>query len=62
MPSPQNLENALSLWDGVGVRVAELTEQRAAALLSIGRRDEAVEGYRKAIALFESAGAVARAP
>ena len=57
-----HLENALSLWEGEqGVRVAELTEQRAAALLSLGRRDEAVEGYRKAIALFESAGAVAKA-
>ena len=43
-----HLENALSLWEGEqGVRVAELTEQRAAALLSMGRRDEAVEGYRQ---------------
>jgi len=57
-----HLENALSLWEGEqGVRVAELTEQKASALLSIGRRDEAVEGYRNAIALFESAGAVAKA-
>jgi tetratricopeptide (TPR) repeat protein/predicted Ser/Thr protein kinase len=57
-----HLENALSLWGGEqSVRVAELTEQRATALLSIGRRDEAVEGYRNAIALFEGAGAVAKA-
>jgi predicted ATPase len=57
-----HLENALSLWEGEqGVRVAELTEQRAAALQSMGRRDEAVAAYREAIALFESAGEVAKA-
>jgi tetratricopeptide (TPR) repeat protein len=57
-----HLENALSLWEGEqGVRVAELTEQRAAALGRVGRRDEAVEGYRTAIALFEDAGAVTKA-
>jgi tetratricopeptide (TPR) repeat protein len=57
-----HLENALSLWEGEqSVRVAELTEQRAAALQSMGRRDEAIGGYRKAIALFENAGAVAKA-
>ncbi len=57
-----HLGNALSLWEGEqSVRVAELTEQRAAALQSMGRRDEAIGGYRKAIALFENAGAVAKA-
>jgi tetratricopeptide (TPR) repeat protein len=57
-----HLENALSVWDGdQGVRAAELTEQRAAALQSMGRRDEAMEGYRKAIAMFEGAGALAKA-
>src|SRR5665213_1309827 len=57
-----HLENALSLWEGEkGVRVAELTEQRAATLQSMGRRDEALAGYRKAIAQFEDAGAVVQA-
>ena len=57
-----HLENALSLWEGEqGIRAAELTEQRAAALQSIGRRDEAVAGYRRAIELFESAGAAEKA-
>jgi tRNA A-37 threonylcarbamoyl transferase component Bud32/tetratricopeptide (TPR) repeat protein len=57
-----HLENALSLWeDEQGVRVAELTAQRAAALRSIGRWEEAVTGYQKAIGLFESAGELARA-
>jgi predicted ATPase/serine/threonine protein kinase len=57
-----HLENALSLWEGEqSVRVADLTEQRAAVWRSIGRRDEAVDGYRKAMALFEGAGEEARA-
>jgi tetratricopeptide (TPR) repeat protein len=57
-----HLKNALSLWEGErSARVAELTAQRAAALQSMGRRNEAVEGYRKAIALFESAGEEAKA-
>jgi tetratricopeptide (TPR) repeat protein len=56
-----DLDNALSMCEGGGLRVAELTEQRAAALLSIGRRAEAVEGYRKAIALYERAGELAKA-
>jgi tetratricopeptide (TPR) repeat protein len=57
-----NLENALSLWEGEqGVRVAELAEQRAAALGRVGRRDEAVVCYRMAVALFENAGAVTKA-
>jgi tRNA A-37 threonylcarbamoyl transferase component Bud32/tetratricopeptide (TPR) repeat protein len=57
-----HLENALSLWEGEqSVRVAELTEQRAAALGRVGRRDEAVVCYRMAVALFENAGAVTKA-
>ena len=57
-----HLENALSLWEGENsVRVAELTALRSSALRSIGRWDEAVEGYQKAIALYDKAGAVAKA-
>ena len=57
-----HLENALSLWEGEqGARVAELMTQKAGALRSIGRRDEAVDCYRKAIAMFEAAGALAKA-
>jgi tetratricopeptide (TPR) repeat protein len=57
-----HLENALSLWEGErSVRVAELMEQRAGALEGMGRSEEAADSYGKAIALFESAGAVARA-
>jgi len=56
-----HLDNALALWEGErSVRVAELTAQRAGVLRSIGRRREAVEGYRTAIALFESAGALTK--
>lgn len=57
-----HLDNARALWEGEqSIRVAELTAQRAEVLTSIGRRGEAVEGYRKAIALFESVGAMAKA-
>jgi eukaryotic-like serine/threonine-protein kinase len=59
-----HLGNALSLWEGEGtgeesLRVAELTAQKAEALRSLGRWDEAIENFRKAIAMFENAGAVA---
>lgn len=57
-----HLDNALSLWEGEqGGRTAELLEQRAAALRSIGRREEAARDYGKAITMFENAGAAARA-
>src|ERR1019366_5373499 len=57
-----HLENALSVWEGEeSVRVAELTAQKAAVLLSLRRPDEAADYCRKAIALFESAGAMAQA-
>jgi eukaryotic-like serine/threonine-protein kinase len=57
-----HLENALAVCEEEsGIRVAELTEQRAEALHGIGRSDEAEESYWKAIALFEKEGAVAKA-
>ena len=57
-----HLENALAICEGeTGIRVGEMMEQRAAALDGIGRTAEAADAYAKAIALFESAGAVARA-
>ena len=57
-----HLENALAVCEEEsGIRVAELTEQRAEALHGIGRSDEAEDSYRKAIALFEKEGAVAKA-
>lgn len=57
-----HLENALSVWEGEeSVRVGELTAQKAAVLHSLGRRHEAIDDYRKAIAMFEAAGALAQA-
>jgi tRNA A-37 threonylcarbamoyl transferase component Bud32/tetratricopeptide (TPR) repeat protein len=57
-----HLENALTLWEGEeNVIVAELTEQKAAALQSIGRRDEAVTNYQAAITLFENVGSAVKA-
>jgi tetratricopeptide (TPR) repeat protein len=57
-----HLENALAVCEGeTGMQVAELMEQRAGTLQSIGRSDEAEDSYRKAIALFESEGAMAKA-
>src|ERR1022692_3539940 len=57
-----HLENALSVWEGEeSVRVAELTAQKAAVLLSLRRWDEAANNCRQAIALFENAGAMAQA-
>ncbi len=60
-----HLENALSLWEGQpgndeSLRVAEFTVQKAAALRSLGRGDEAIDSFRKAIAIFEKVGAVAK--
>ena len=57
-----HLERALSLWEGdADLRVAEVIELKAAALLSVGRTDEAVSTCQHAIALFERAGASAKA-
>ena len=57
-----HLENALAVCEEeTGARVAELMEQKAGALHSIGRSDEAEESYRKAIALFDKEGAVTKA-
>jgi tetratricopeptide (TPR) repeat protein len=54
-----HLDNALSLWEGESsVRVAELMEQRAGTLRSMGRLDEAVASYQRAIDLFDAAGAM----
>jgi len=57
-----HLDKALSLWEGkTSLRVGELLAQRAGALRSVGRADEAVSSYQKAIDLYEAEGAVARA-
>lgn len=56
-----HLDRALSLWEGdASLQVAELLDSKASTLRSLGRRDEAAASYRKAIDLFEAAGAVAR--
>jgi serine/threonine protein kinase/tetratricopeptide (TPR) repeat protein len=57
----ENLDRALSLWEEQGdLRTAELLEQRASTLRSLGRPEEAVASYRKAIDLFEANGALAK--
>ncbi len=57
-----HLENALAVCEGeTSIRVAELMEQRAGTLVSIGRSQDAVNSYQKALALFEKEGAVAKA-
>jgi len=57
-----HLDNALSLWEGeASLRVAELIFQRADALRSMARNDEAVAGFEQAIDLFKAHGAIARA-
>jgi tetratricopeptide (TPR) repeat protein len=55
------LDKALSLWeeDSNSV-VAELLDQKGRTLRSLGRPDEAVSAYRKAIGLFEAAGAFSK--
>ena len=56
-----HLDNALSLWEGAAsLRVAELMFQRAGALRSMGRADEAVASYQQASNLFEAQGELAR--
>jgi DNA-binding winged helix-turn-helix (wHTH) protein/tRNA A-37 threonylcarbamoyl transferase component Bud32/tetratricopeptide (TPR) repeat protein len=55
------LDRALSLWEEQGsLRLAELLEQRASTLRSLGRPDDAVASYRKSIDLFETHGALAK--
>jgi serine/threonine protein kinase/tetratricopeptide (TPR) repeat protein len=57
----ENLDRALSLWEEQGnLRSAELLEQRASTLRSLGRPEEAVAAYRKAIDFFEVNGAPAK--
>lgn len=57
----EHLDRALSLWGEDGnLRAAELMDQRASTLRSLGRPDEAVASYRKAIDLYEAAGALAK--
>jgi len=53
----EHLDRALTLWeDKPDPRIAELMHDKARALRSLGRSDEAVSAYRKAIDLFEAAG------
>lgn len=57
-----HLENGLSLWeDQESPHIADLTEQRASALMSLRRWDEAAVDYRKAISLYKDAGAFTKA-
>jgi len=57
----EHLDRALSLCeDGGGQRVAELMLEKASVLRSLGRSEEAVAAYRKAIDLLETAGDFAR--
>jgi tetratricopeptide (TPR) repeat protein len=56
-----HLDNALSVFEGEeSERVADLTAQKAAALRSLGRWDEAIDTSGKAISMFENVGAVAK--
>jgi tetratricopeptide (TPR) repeat protein len=57
----QYLDRALSIWgEHRNLRTAELLEQKASALRSLGRPDEAVSAYRQAIDLFEANGNLAK--
>jgi tetratricopeptide (TPR) repeat protein len=52
-----HLDRALSLWEGErDARVADIERRRATVLRSLGRTDEAVHAFERAIALFEEAG------
>jgi len=54
-----HLDLALSMReDTADLQTAELMEQKASTLRSLGRPDEAVAVYRKAIEIFNSAGAL----
>ena len=56
-----HLDRAISLWEGESnLRMAELHDQKASTLRSLGRPDEAVASYQKAVDLYELAGAVAK--
>jgi len=57
----EHLDRALSLWGEEGnQRAAELMDQKASTLRSLGRPDEAVASYRKAIDMYEAAGELAK--
>ena len=57
----ENLDRALSLWEEQrNLRTAELLEQKASTLRSMGRSDEAVSSYQQAIDLFDAHGALAK--
>jgi DNA-binding winged helix-turn-helix (wHTH) protein/tetratricopeptide (TPR) repeat protein len=57
----EHLDRAISLWeDGPTLRAAELINDRAYTLRNMGRTEDAVVSYRRAIELFETTGAVAR--
>jgi tetratricopeptide (TPR) repeat protein len=57
-----HLDKALSLWEGeASLRVADLLVQKAGALRSMGRADEAVMSYKEAADVFEVHGALSRA-
>ncbi len=57
----EHLDRALSLWEQqTNLRAAQLLDQRASTLRSLGRPDEAVASYRKAIDLYEAVGALAK--
>ncbi|MGB6745334.1 MAG: protein kinase, partial [Terracidiphilus sp.] len=57
----EHLDRALSLWgEDNNLQAAELMDQRASTLRSLGRPDAAVASYRKAIDLYEAAGALAK--
>ncbi len=54
-----HLDNAVSLWEGeVSGRIADIHARRAAGLRSLGRIGEAIEVFKRAIALFDEAGDV----
>jgi len=53
----EHLDNAVSLLDDErSVRAADLRVERAAALRSLSRNQEAVQEYERALALFDSLG------
>jgi eukaryotic-like serine/threonine-protein kinase len=51
-----HLDRALSLWEGErDGRVADIQQRRATVLRSLGRTDEAVHAFERAIVLFDEA-------
>src|SRR4029434_8743340 len=52
-----HLDRALSLWEGDrDRRVADIHKRRATVLRSLGRTDEAIEAFERAIDLFDDTG------